>query len=268
VERKHADERRTFDALADAARAVAGLDEQARGALLAFLAEPRSPRSRPGADARRGAAALTSWISATRPLPPRDRVDALLLADRVADAIGLSAPLAPGESRDRIRLGGVELARNELAGAYLYPHGFLREALRVAPAGIARDRAVLRQMEIRFDETRQCSGGDEVFEKVIAAGEPLIARTEDREVRIAARFMVGDAYATIVSLAAGAAGEYADASRYAARAPAARQKALAHLREGIALDPGSERARTAWRTAWRLLAELPPGAPTYFCIHD
>jgi hypothetical protein len=66
--------------------------------------------------------------------------------------------------------------------------------------------------------------------------------------------LVGDAYADIVALAAGAGSEYADSAAFLADAPAARDSALAHYRKALALERVSPEARWSWLEAWRLLA--------------
>src|SRR6266568_2059227 len=240
--------RRTLGALAGSVRALSGMDADAREAMLAHLAERADGD---GSRQARDLEQIEAFARATRRLPPAERVDALLVADRVAGAVGLIYP-APREGRS------------------FYSHVYLLEALRIAPAGAAKDRAFVRQMELGFDMTDgYCSAGPEVFEKVIATGEPLVSRTEEQEIRIATHLFLGDAYTTIVALAEGEVPpEFADARKYARRAPAAREKAVEHLRAAIALESESERAREAWNTAWRLLAGLPPTRARFFCFWD
>jgi hypothetical protein len=70
--------------------------------------------------------------------------------------------------------------------------------------------------------------------------------------------LVGDGYADVVALAAGAGANYTDSSAYTAAAPEARRLAIRHYRQAIALHPRSPDAHDAWLEVWRLLAGLPP----------
>lgn len=269
VERRAREERRRAVAeLAAAVRGVAGIDQGARQAMLALLdrsPDPDAPRPVPNA-----VAALQAWTAALARLEPGQRASALLAADRVAAVAELPQPEPRGGPAQKgvVRVGGAEMAYGELGGGWSYAHNFLREALAIASPGPIRDRALLREMEIAFDYTGTCSAGEDLFGRIIAAGEALLARSRDREVLAQAGFMVADAHATVVALASGAGGEYADPARYARREPEARRKAIAAYRAALALDRSSERARAAWSTAWRLLAGLSPEAPKYFCIYD
>jgi hypothetical protein len=123
-------------------------------------------------------------------------------------------------------------------------------------------------MRLGFDFSGICDR-EKLFEEVIATGEPLLARTNDPGIEAEIRVMLGDAYATIVALAHGAAEDYASPAAYAAREPDARRKALAHYRAALELDDkSSARAARVWSVAWRLAAGLPPVSARYFCIYD
>jgi hypothetical protein len=172
------------------------------------------------------------------------------------------------DEHQTMRIAGATFVHHPVADAYHYAHSFLREALESTPPGSWRDLALLREMEIGFDFSGTCEAGDFPFERVIAMGEPLIGRNGDPEVLATARFMVADAYATIVALASGAGGDHADPAPHRDRARVAREKAIAHYRAGLALDRSSDRARSAWATAWRLMAGLAPSDATYLCVHD
>jgi len=115
-----------------------------------------------------------------------------------------------------------------------------------------------------------CGGGEDPMHRVIAAGEGLLAQVPPLDPRTAAEVhrLVGDAYADIVALAAGAGMEYTDTVTYVAEAPAARRNGIAHYRQSFVGDRDSPEARDAWLEAWRLIAGLPPSTTHFFCVYD
>jgi hypothetical protein len=264
-------------ALARAVRAAAGVETPAREALAALL-DRRAAFEEHGTrvTASELTAAFDTWSSATRRLPPSQRSDALLLADRVMDVVSRYTAIGPKQSDvARVRIAGAEFLHDRLGDSFTYTHTFLLEARRIAPPGVARDRVLLGEMEIGFDLAGQCSAGDDVTAKIIAAGEGLLRRNRDPQVRAPAHLMIADAYATIVSLANGDAADYFDAKAYAPREEAARRAAIAHYRAGLALDPNPPDAEFVRRDLKRLLdGEVPSlagGAARqrmFYCVYD
>ena len=78
--------------------------------------------------------------------------------------------------------------------------------------------------------------------------------------------MVGNAYSTIVWLAATTDSEYHDPKKYQPAAESARAKALEHYRAALSLEHGIARAKKAWKQAWRLAAGLSRQAPNIFAF--
>jgi hypothetical protein len=134
---------------------------------------------------------------------------------------------------------------------------------------------LLREMEIGFDFEGMCSAGDDVTQKVIATGERLLRRSKDRWVLASAHLMIADAHATVVALANGDAGGYFDPGAYEPRAKAARQKAVAHYRKGLAIDPNPPDVELIRRDLRRLRDGATPrlagGAARhriFYCVYD
>lgn len=263
--------------LARLVRAQRGIDERARHALAALLDryDRWNREGRPLASSE-VATAFEKWALATQGLPAGQRSDALLMADRVMEAVSLyGAPVAPAPGGRSLRLAGAEFRYSVLGGRYVYAHTFLRKARDVAPPGAARDRVDLREMEVGFDLDGMCSAGDDVTDRVIATGEGLLRRSKDRRVLASAHLMIADAHATVVRLAHGEAAEYFDASAYRPREEAARREAIAHYRAGLAIDPSPPDAQLLRRDL-RLLQHgatprLAGGAGrkrVFYCVYD
>jgi hypothetical protein len=202
--------------------------------------------------------------------------DALLMADRVMEAINLSGAFRADQPPSAsMRLAGAEFHHSTLGGGYLYAHTFLRKAREIAPPGAARDRVLLREVEIGFDFEGMCSAGADVTDKVIAAGEGLLRRSKDRRVLASAHLMIADAHATIVMIASGEAGDYFDTSAYKQREKAARREAIAHYREGLAINPDPPDAELVRRDLRLLRGGAAPrlagGAARrrmFYCVYD
>ncbi len=263
--------------LAKAVRAAPGVDEPARAALAGLL-DGHERRENDGSTLASSelAGAFETWTSATRRLGPQLRTDALLLADRVLEIVSRRAAIGPDPPyTTRVRLAGAEFQYEPLGGGYVYGHTFLRQARGLAPPGPARDRVLLREMEIGFDYRGQCSGGDDVTAKVIAAGEALLRRSKDPRVRASAHLVIADAHATIVALARGDAADYFDTSAYGRREKNARREAIAHYRAGLAIDPNPPDAELVRRDLQRLLDGAAPGLAggaarlrIFYCVYD
>lgn len=264
-------------ALARVVRAQPGIDEPARQALAALLDryESWNGGGTPLAWSEI-AAAFEKWALATQRLPAEQRSDALLMADRVMDALSLyGAPAVPAPEGGSLQFAGAEFHYSVLGGGYVYAHTFLGKARDAAPPGAARDRVALREMEVGFDFDGMCSAGDDVTDRVIAAGEGLLRRSKDRRVLASAHLMIADAHATVVMLAHGEATEYFDASAYRPRERAARREAIAHYRAGLAIDPSPPDAQLLRRDL-RLLQHgatprLAGGAGrkrVFYCVYD
>ncbi len=273
--------------LATMVRAAAGIDESARAAMLALLDGHvrRAELEGRTLGASELAAAFDAWSSATARLGAQQRSDALLIADRVMEVVSeyvVTSVIAPEPPLTAtMRLAGAEFRHDKLASSYVYAHTFLRQARRVAATGAARDRVLLREMEIGFDYRGQCSAGDltggvaDITARVIAAGEALLSRSKDPRLRVEAHLIIADAYATIVTLANGGPAAYFDASAYRPRENAARREAIAHYRAGLAIDPHPPDAELIRNDLQRLLDGAVPhlaGGPArwrmFACVYD
>ena len=163
---------------------------------------------------------------------------------------------------------GFEFVYSELGGGYNYTHSLLEQALQLDPGGAIGDLVRLIKVRSGFNLNGMCGGGGEAFRRVIAEGGALLSGAKDPDLRAELHFLIGDAYADIVALAAVEGNEYADTAAYAAESPKARLDAIAQYRAGLAIDHRSAKARSAWLEAWRLLAGLPPTTTHFFCVYD
>ena len=223
----------------------------------------------PGPESPRQIAAdVRQWLEAAAARPPAQRAAALLAADFVLGSERLRWGSVSNDSVIRAELAplGATFVYAPLGATWGYGHGLLGAALAIDSTGPVADLALLGQLHRGFDLSGTCAGGAEAFRRVIAAGEPFVARLEGRD-RARVHVMLGDAYGDIVGLADGIT-RHREASSYAAEAGAARAKAIAHYRAGLAGERESPTAGEVWTKAWRLLAGLPPLELRYFCIYD
>lgn len=267
-------------ALAAEAAQLSGLDRGRVGRLLAVLAAAEGAYNSTAPDSAaaraRGVDTLLSsglgdWITASRGLDATHRAAALLAADQVLGSRPLVFVLAQdsgGAARRALGPLGARFVHDELGGGENYAHTWLDEARRLDSLGRAGQLATLALLRLGFNETGMCGGGQEPSQRVSAVGEQLLRSALDSATTAEVHLLVGDAYADVVALAAGAGRNYADPAAYTTAAPEARRRAIQHYRQGIAFDPLSPDARGAWLEAWRLLAGLPPTTTHFFCVYD
>lgn len=215
---------------------------------------------------------LARWVDAAAALPPARRAAALYAADRVLEralcAYGACDDRADSGALDPLRARGARFAWAELGVGWLYERSWLMQARlldRDSPLG---NRIFLHQLGHAFDFSGTCEGGMDGWERVVANAERYLERLPESAIAAEVHFLAGEAWTDVVALAAGAAGDYADTSRYAPRAREARTRALAHYRAAIAARPASPLAQAAWRRAWWLLSALPPASVRFFCVYD
>ena len=217
------------------------------------------------------AAALARWVSAAASLPPQRRAAALYAADLVLERNLCAWNICenPADSLLRpLRTAGAEFTWSALFGRWASHRAWTQQARvldRDSPLG---RRILLAQMAAGFDFTGMCARGPEAFRAVIDNGERYLARVPDSPIAADVHFLIGEAYRDIVALAAGAAGVYADQSRYQEQSAEAREQAIAHYRAALAAGPSSPTAQAAWRRAWWLLAGLSPADTRFYCIYD
>jgi hypothetical protein len=208
-------------------------------------------------------AALGRWLAMAANLKSDQHAAALFVADGVVpERLDEDDSVTSHAYADL----GVKFVRSELAGSNNYTHGLLEGALRLDPNGPIGEMATIELLDRGFDLTGMCGGGG--FDQVIKVGEPFVGRLTTPGAKARVLFLLGDAYADIVALAAGAGQDYVDSSDFSARAPSARRKAIAYYRQGLALDRVSAKAGAAWLEGWRLLAGLPPSRTRFFCVYD
>lgn len=274
-DREEAAEDHTLALAAQAAR-LSGLSAARVGRLIGLAAAAESAftglhRAEPAALDSTAVAVLEDWIALGRPLPPTRNAAVLLAADQVLGSRALIYVRAQRDDslvRRAFERLGAEFVRDQLGGGYNYTHTWLDAALRLDPHGPIGALATLALLRSGFNETGMCGGGEDPFRRVIATGEHVLAGAPDPTIAADVHRLVGDAYADIVALAAGAGLEYAEPATYLAEAPAARLKAVEHYRAALALDRTSLDARAAWLEGWRLLAGLPPTTTHFFCVYD
>ena len=279
-----ADQERAVDrkasALAAEAARLSGLDRGRADRLRAVLAAAESAFRRSPPDSARAQAravgpemltALTDWVTASGGLDAPHRAAALLAADQVLGTPAAGFVLEHADaSGARQSLGalGAQFVHDELGRSENYAHSWLDAARRLDATGRAGQLATLALLRLGFNETGTCGGGEDPSQRVSRVGEELLRSLTDSAVAAEVHRLVGDGYGDVVALAAGAGEEYADSAAYTAAAPEARRQAIRHYRQGIALDPHSPDARTAWVEAWRLLAGLGPTTTHFFCVYD
>ncbi len=226
-----------------------------------LVSQVLSLKNREAPDSER-LALVTAWLAAAKNLSPDRRAAALFVADAM-----VPEEMSREDSANRaayINLGS-EYIYSEIDGVYNYTHGLLKESLSLDPNGPIGQLTTIEMLDRGYNLNGMCDGG---FEDVIKSGESLLERLKDPVSRAHVMFILADAYADVVALAAGQGGEYVDTTKFTPRAASARQKAVAYYQKALALNPKSSRARGAWLEAWRLLAGLPPGRTHYFCVYD
>jgi sugar lactone lactonase YvrE len=214
---------------------------------------------------------LRQWLAATAGLPRPRRAAALLAADRV---LATTAGIVGSEDAARAITAatGARYLFLPIGGGYAYEGNLLREAHVTNPTGVAGQLAFLTQLEQGFIEP--ACGGDlagEHFRRVIRDGERFLPQITDSAWRARAHLAVADAYRDIVAVSEGMVWSGPDPSQYRAEAPRARERAVAHYRVFLALEPAAGAVVSpwqAWREAWRLLAGLVPAATRFVCVYD
>jgi len=266
-------------ALVGQAAMLTGLDRARIAPLLSLLAQAESALAsltRPDRAALRATAVATfgDWLTAARTLPPSPRAAALLAADRLLATRAVqnyfhldTEDSIPG--RVPLEALGAGFEHEYYDDEYVYAHTWLNQALRLDPDGWAGAMAFTELIEVGFDTTGSCAAGGDPFQEVIDRGEAYLPKLTDSSLAARVHFVVGDAYAEIVGLAAGMGDyDYGDSTPFLPRAAPARIKALEHYRAGLALERGTQAAASAWRTSWRLAAGLPPVRLRFLCISD
>ena len=215
-----------------------------------------------GAKWRECAPLLREWLAALKSLPPAQRAAGLLAADLLLTAVELTdgSPLGRVENplRSQVEQQGAVFQYNELGGSYSYTNNWLKQAQELDPNGKVGQLSTLVSL----------AGGSCDFRQVIRDGERLLSQDIDAPTAAQVHFMVADAYADIVALAGGAAEDSKyDPAQFQGEADSARNKALQYYQDGLSVDNASEKAKAAWRQAWRLSAGLLPDT-RYVCVND
>ena len=255
----------------------AGISGAPREALLAAVSRADDWRAgRIKSDAklptRQLVAGLKQWLAAAEKLEGRKKAAALLAADLALEGSQYAYHVAdPDESaavRKELIALGADFNESPLGGVTSYTRSWLKAAQALDRDGPVGDRCFRMLMAKGFDTSGTCSGGNEQFREVIEEGERYITGKHAPEAAREVELMLADAYRDIVSLAAGAAEDYGEASKYSGEADQARQKAIMHFRKALSGAPVNPASRKAWGDAWRLINGLPPAYLRYYCIYD
>ncbi len=225
-------------------------------------------RSAPCPSASQMPLVLQRWLAATAGMEAPKKAAGLLIADLAFQSTATCFHQNEKTLSPKLKAIGAELEYSQLGGAYEYTRTWLRKAYSLQQQGEVGGAAFLEWMRTGFAEHCCCQSEEPEFRRVIKRGEEFLKSKHAAGVSSAAEFMVADAYADIVALAAGELADYADASEFRNEAPQARRRAIEHYQAGLALDKASPEARNAWRSAWRLLAGLPPAQTRFFCVYD
>lgn len=255
----------------------AGISGAAADALLAAVSRADDWREgRVRGDAKPAAKELVSglrqWLAAAEKLEGRRKAAALLAADLALEgaqyAFTVADPGAGAAARTELAALGAEFNDSPLGGVTQYTRSWLTTARGLDPDGPLGDRCFRMLMRKGFDTSGTCSSGSEQFREVIEEGERYLAGKHDPAAEAEVELMVADAYRDIVSLAAGAADDYAETANYAREADQARQKAVQHYRSALSRAPNDRDARRGWGDAWLLINGMAPAHLRYYCIYD
>ncbi len=244
------------------AAALTGLEARRTVLLVSLLARAESARARlthPERGALRSVAVRTlwHWLSYARPLAPARRAAAYLAADRLLGTHDVGILFAEPEDTAEghlLQAWGAEFEERYMAG-FVYTHSWLAQAVSLDPTSRAGNLAFMSLIG-------GCDPG-----KAIEQGVAFMPNLSDPALRAQLNFILGDAYADSVGMAAqvNLGPSYRDKVR---DAPTSRAKAIEYYRAGLAIDRSSVGARAAWRKAWRLLAGQPPLGLVFYCEGD
>jgi hypothetical protein len=255
----------------------AGIPGAARDALLAAVSRAddwREGRIKSDAQlpARQLISGLKQWLAAAEKLEGRRKAAALLAADLALEgsqyAYKVADPDGGAAARKELVALGADFNDSPLGGVTSYTRSWLKAARELDRDGPIGDRCFRMLMAKGFDTSGTCSSGNEQFREVIEEGERYLAGKYDPAAQAEVELMLADAYRDIVSLAAGAAADYGEASAYAGQADQARQKAILHYRKALANARDDRASRKRWDEAWRLINGVPPAYLRYYCIYD
>lgn len=209
-----------------------------------------------------------AFVHDTAPrLEPRRRAAALLATDIVVNGFFpiLEADSAHARQREAFEAIGLTYELAHLDGGYLFTRRGLWEAYRIDPDGPAGRLAFVTLLGAGWTTKVACADGPDEYRRVIDQGEAALARGESDA---SIHYYVGIAYHDIVSLSRGGKyDDYIEPSDYAPLAPAARLRAIAHLRAWLARPADGRMRRHAWRMAMSLMLGRAMDA-RYFCVYD
>lgn len=233
------------------------------------------------------AARLRPWLAMAQKLEPPKQAAALLIADRIMvmeeedgnleppDLPDNERPATEGQTSVQRPKSSAQLELEKLSARFTYEAGseryfyelnWLQKAYELDPKGQAGDLAFLALMKRGFDTSQSCANGSEQFREVIRRGTEFLREHHNAEVQAQVHFTMGDAYRDIVALAEGLQGDnYVDPNTYKPEAPAARTKAIAEYRVGLALDGKSETSLLAKEQLRSLEAGEVPHYARFYC---
>jgi hypothetical protein len=233
------------------------------------------------------AARLRPWLAMAQTLDPQKQAAALLIADRIVvmeeeggnleppDPPDNERPTTEGQTSAQRPRSNAQLELEKLGARFTYEPGseryfyelnWLQKAYELDPKGQAGDLAFVALMKKGFDTSQTCANGSEQFREVIRWGTEFLREHHTSDVEAQVHFTMGDAYRDIVALAEGPQGDnYVDTNKYKTEAPAARTKATAEYRAGLALDDKSDASLVAKEQLRSLEAGEAPHYARFYC---
>ena len=280
--RRDAEER--VEAVAAAAWADSALTLAAMPALDARL-RPILAAPMPGGRIERTWALDSALVAAARMvkdssprLSPERRASALIALDlavaklapwlRASESKGDDPPEMMPDSTLQAHLAaaGVRYVPDPVADVPTYERNLLFTAFAADSMGRAGHMAFLLLMQLGWDPASGCGESSDHFEAVIGHGEASVRHGDADPLT---HYYLGLAYADLVALGGNSEGpDVHDHAAFAKRAPAARVKAIAHLRAAVTgLRDPALRAR-AWRVGMALLLGQSAGTRFYCVFND
>jgi len=262
---------RIDEALRLAAR-DAELEQPLRAFLEIFAASPTRPRALTPAERTAFIEALERWVTFSPDFPGQRRTAALLAADLLLQESYASAGwYARGQSavRRQLQQKGATFAESTMAQVFVYTHSWLKDAERLNAGGRAGELAFLTMISMGFETSGMCRDqGANGFLEVIRRGETYLRSHPNATIATELRFVIAQAHADIVALAAGAGESFTDADAWKPDVERARSRALEEFKLAYAGDASSPQVRALWPTVWRLAAGIAPTRTRFFCIYD
>lgn len=161
---------------------------------------------------------------------------------------------------------GIEYQESPLGAVHVYPRSWLWKAWEADSLGPAGHLAYLTLLEEGWGTQPACRDSGQAYARVLEHGEAALRRGEADPL---VHYYMGQAEHDIVALASphSPVADYVDTKDFVPLVPAARVKALAHLRAALSGMRDTRFRRDAWRTGMALLLGRFTST-RYFCVYD